>query len=184
MRAGTWESYHAITTLLFRYAECIDRADFAGLGALFAHGRIRSSSGPAGSGWSGDEVRDFYARTNRVHEDGTLRTRHLNTNHLVDIDEAAVQSAALNAQANGVRIRTGLPDQAAGRYPVVLANILATPLKMLAPLLCGHVEAGGSLVLAGILARQAGELQAAYAPYARLEVRDEEDGWILMTARR
>ena len=87
MRAGTWESYHAITTLLFRYAECIDRADFAGLGALFADGRIRSSSGPATSGWSGDEVREFYARTNRVHADGTLRTRHLNTNHLVDIDE-------------------------------------------------------------------------------------------------
>lgn len=103
MRAGTWESFHAITTLLFRYAECIDRADFAGLGALFAHGRIRSSSGPAGSGWSGDEVRGFYGQTNRVHEDGTLRTRHLNTNHLVDIDEAGgaatVRSAYVVFQA-------------------------------------------------------------------------------------
>jgi len=89
MRAGTWESHHAITSLLFRYAECIDRADFAGLGALFAHGRIRSSAGPTGPGWSGDEVRAFYARTNKVHRDGTLRTRHLNTNPLVDIDEAA-----------------------------------------------------------------------------------------------
>jgi 3-phenylpropionate/cinnamic acid dioxygenase small subunit len=103
MRAGRWESYHAITTLLFRYAECIDRADFAGLGELFAHGRIRSSSGPAGSGWSGDQVREFYAQTNRVHEDGTLRTRHLNANHLVDIDEAAgvatVRSAYVVFQA-------------------------------------------------------------------------------------
>ena len=103
MRAGRWESHHAITTLLFRYAECIDRADFAGLGELFAHGRIRSSSGPAADGWSGDQVREFYARTNRVHEDGTLRTRHLNTNHLVDIDEAAgvatVRSAYVVFQA-------------------------------------------------------------------------------------
>jgi 3-phenylpropionate/cinnamic acid dioxygenase small subunit len=103
MRAGTWESYHAITSLLFRYAECIDRADFAGLGELFAHGRIRSSSGPAGSGWSGDQVREFYARSNKVHEDGTLRTRHLNVNHLVDIDEAAgvatVRSAYVVFQA-------------------------------------------------------------------------------------
>ena len=103
MRAGSFESYHAITTLLFRYAECIDRADFAGLGELFAHGRIRSSSGPAESGWSGDQIREFYARTNRVHEDGTLRTRHLNTNHLVDIDEAAgvatVRSAYVVFQA-------------------------------------------------------------------------------------
>jgi len=89
MPAGTWESHHAITTLMYRYAECIDAADFAGLAALFAHGRIRSSSGPAGSGWSGDEVRQFYSRTNRVHEDGTLRTRHLNANAIVDIDEAS-----------------------------------------------------------------------------------------------
>jgi ribosomal protein L11 methyltransferase len=102
----------------------------------------------------------------------------------VDIDEAAVKSAAHNAEANSVQIQTGLPDRANGSYQVVLANILASPLKVLAPLLCGHVGPGGSLVLAGILARQAEELQAAYAPYVRLVVRDEEDGWILMTARR
>ena len=89
MPAGSWESHHAITTLLYRYAECIDAADFAGLAALFAHGRIRASSGTAGSGWSGDEVRAFYSRTNRVHEDGTLRTRHVNANPIVDIDEGA-----------------------------------------------------------------------------------------------
>ena len=64
----------------------------------------------------------------------------------------------------------------------MLANILATPLKVLAPLLCSHVRAGGQLVLAGILARQAGELIDAYAPWVTLQVSDEEDGWILMTA--
>jgi 3-phenylpropionate/cinnamic acid dioxygenase small subunit len=89
VRAGTYESYHAITSLMYRYAECIDAADFAGLAALFAHGRIRASSGPPGSGWSGDEVRAFYSRTNRVHSDGTLRTRHVNANPLLDVDEAA-----------------------------------------------------------------------------------------------
>jgi ribosomal protein L11 methyltransferase len=66
----------------------------------------------------------------------------------------------------------------------VFANILATPLKLLAPLLCAHVAAGGDLVLAGILDRQADELQAAYAPWLALAVSDTEDGWILMTARR
>jgi len=45
------------------------------------------------------------------------------------------------------------------------------------------VASGGMLVLAGILARQADELKAAYAPYCDLQVSDEEDGWILMTAR-
>ncbi|MDB5964756.1 MAG: ribosomal protein L11P -lysine N-methyltransferase [Polaromonas sp.] len=101
----------------------------------------------------------------------------------VDIDDAAVQSTRANAEANHVRLNAGLPDKAHGRYQTVLANILATPLKVLAPLLCAHVGEGGDLVLAGILDRQAEELQAAYAPWCALTVADQEDGWILMTAR-
>src|SRR4051812_43204260 len=100
----------------------------------------------------------------------------------VDIDPAAVQSTMDNALANEVKLNAALPDAAAGTYQLVLANILATPLKMLAPLLCAHVAPGGSLVLAGILERQADELKAAYALHAKLEVSDAEDGWILMTA--
>lgn len=100
----------------------------------------------------------------------------------VDIDEAAVQSTKLNAEANAVQLHAGLPDKAQGKFDLVLANILATPLKVLAPLLCAHVAGGGSLVLAGILARQADELKEAYAPYCTLSVADTEDGWILMTA--
>ncbi|MDP9045530.1 MAG: 50S ribosomal protein L11 methyltransferase, partial [Pseudomonadota bacterium] len=69
-------------------------------------------------------------------------------------------------------------------YGLVLANILASPLKLLAPVLCGHLADGADLVLAGILARQADELQAAYSPWVALGVADAEDGWILMTARR
>ncbi len=101
----------------------------------------------------------------------------------VDIDEAAVQSTRANADANQVRLHAGLPDKAQGMYQTVLANILATPLKVLAPLLCAHVEKGGHLVLAGILARQADDLKVAYAPWCTLQVADSEDGWILMTAR-
>jgi len=102
----------------------------------------------------------------------------------VDIDEDAVTSCELNAQANQVTLNAGLPDKARGEYQTVLANILATPLKMLAPLLVSHVQAGGHLVLAGILERQADELKQAYAPYIQLDVSDSEDGWILMTARK
>ncbi|WP_202759179.1 50S ribosomal protein L11 methyltransferase [Delftia acidovorans] len=102
----------------------------------------------------------------------------------VDIDPAAVESTRYNADANAVQLKAGLPDAGNGEYRTVLANILATPLKVLAPLLCGRVAAGGSLVLAGILERQADELKEAYAPYLALEVADSEDGWILMTARR
>ena len=88
MGAGTWESHHAISSLMFRYAECVDQADFDGLSALFAHGRMRSTSAEdPESGMTGDAVGRFYAATNRVHEDGTLRTRHLSTNVRIDIDE-------------------------------------------------------------------------------------------------
>ena len=102
----------------------------------------------------------------------------------VDIDAAAVEATLANADANAVALKAGLPDQAQGLYQTVLANILATPLKVLAPLLCAHVAAGGWLVLAGILERQAQELREAYAPWLALDVADSEDGWILMTARR
>ncbi len=101
----------------------------------------------------------------------------------VDIDDAAVTSTELNAQANGVQLKAGLPDKAQGQYQTVLANILATPLKVLAPLLCSYVSPGGHLVLAGILERQAEELKAAYAPWLALEVADAQEGWILMAAK-
>jgi ribosomal protein L11 methyltransferase len=102
----------------------------------------------------------------------------------VDIDPAAVTATDLNAQANHVSLSSGLPDLASGAYDVVLANILATPLKVLAPLLCAHVAQGGHLVLAGILSRQATELQEEYAHWLRMSVTDEQEGWVLMTAQR
>ena len=102
----------------------------------------------------------------------------------VDIDPAAVESTLSNARDNGVALNAGLPELARGEYPLVYANILASPLKLLAPLLSAHVAPGGDLVLAGILERQADELKAAYAPWLALEVSNTIDGWILMTARK
>lgn len=101
----------------------------------------------------------------------------------VDIDPAAVVATQDNANVNQVQLNAGLPDVAKGQYQTVLANILATPLKVLAPLLCGHVAPGGYLVLAGILDRQEQELKDAYAPYCQLQVSDSQEGWILMTAQ-
>jgi ribosomal protein L11 methyltransferase len=102
----------------------------------------------------------------------------------VDIDPAAVQATKDNAARNGVVLAAGLPDAARGPYGVVLANILATPLKLLAPLLAAQVAPGGWLVLAGILERQADEVAAAYAPALALQVADAEDGWALMVGQR
>jgi len=96
MSAGTWESHHAITKLMYRYAERVDAADFDGIAALFANGRI-TNEGVDGAIEGPDAVRALYAGTNRVHTDGTLRTRHLTTNVIVDIDEISGSAQARSA---------------------------------------------------------------------------------------
>jgi ribosomal protein L11 methyltransferase len=102
----------------------------------------------------------------------------------VDIDPAAVKSTKDNAQANQVQLQAALPDHAHGHYGTVLANILATPLKLLAPLLTSHVAPGGWLVLSGILERQAADITAAYAPWMSMAVAAQDDGWVLVTGRK
>jgi 3-phenylpropionate/cinnamic acid dioxygenase small subunit len=96
MSSGTWQSHHAITTLMYRYAECIDAADFDGIASIFAHGRI-TNEGVEGEIAGPDAVRALYSGTNRVHSDGTLRTRHLTTNAIVEIDETAGSASARSA---------------------------------------------------------------------------------------
>ncbi|WP_256078189.1 50S ribosomal protein L11 methyltransferase [Massilia sp. YIM B04103] len=108
----------------------------------------------------------------------------------VDIDPQAIESARDNAQRNQVAdIAFFLPDEfaksahAEQRFDVVVANILSSPLKLMAPMLSGRVAEGGSLVLSGVLARQAEEVAAAYAPFIKLGVWAEQDGWVALHGR-
>lgn len=103
----------------------------------------------------------------------------------VDIDPQAIESANFNAQRNHCSIAYYLPDQfgaaeAQTRYDVVVANILSSPLKLMAPMLAGRVRPGGALVLSGVLARQAQEVIDAYAPYIGLTVWAEREGWVAL----
>jgi len=103
----------------------------------------------------------------------------------VDIDEQAVQSTRDNAEKNRVTIHACMPDDfAAGRFDIVVANILSNPLKVLAPMLANRVAPGGSLVLSGVLERQAAEVAAAYASWLELEVWQIRDGWVCLAGRR
>jgi len=101
----------------------------------------------------------------------------------VDIDSTAIEATRFNAKANGVVLTAATPERASGQYALVLANILAKPLTLLAPLLCDFVAPDGHLVLAGILERQVDELRSAYAPRLALEVQDCKDGWALLAGR-
>ena len=105
-----------------------------------------------------------------------------------DIDPQAVESAAFNAEHNEVTAKFVLPgDLPAGRYSLVVANILSNPLKVLAPALLGRVAPGGRLVLSGVLARQAEEVIEVYRktdPNVELSVWREEDGWVCIAGQR
>lgn len=103
----------------------------------------------------------------------------------VDIDPQAIESARLNAERNACAIDFFVPDEFAPQYgerrfDIVVANILSSPLKLMAPMLSGRVAEGGSLILSGVLARQAEEVAAAYAPFIKLGVWAEQDGWVAL----
>lgn len=103
----------------------------------------------------------------------------------VDIDPAALEATGRNAGANAADIAVVPPDGVPpGPYTIVLANILAGPLKLLAPLLAGYSAPGAHLVLAGILAQQAAGVAAAYAPWCDLVPVSEKDGWTCLAGAR
>ncbi len=107
----------------------------------------------------------------------------------VDIDPQAIESALANAQRNHCEIEFVLPKEFGINYPVtqkfdvVVANILSSPLKLMAPMLSGRVAAGGALILSGVLSRQAEEVAAAYAPFIELTVWAEHEGWVALAGR-
>ena len=63
------------------------------------------------------------------------------------------------------------------------ANILANPLRVLAPALSARLKPGASLVLAGLLAEQAEELIGIYSPWLAIQVTDTQEGWSLLVGR-
>jgi ribosomal protein L11 methyltransferase len=67
---------------------------------------------------------------------------------------------------------------------IVVANILANPLILLAPALAARVRERGRIALAGILVPQAAAVQEAYAPWFTLAPWRERDGWVLLAGTR
>lgn len=103
----------------------------------------------------------------------------------VDIDAVAVEAARYNAKQNRVAIRFETTDKTLDYVAdITVANILANPLKMLAPLFAGHTHPAGRLVLAGILDEQADDIIAIYAPYFQLAVWRQAEGWSCIAGKR
>jgi ribosomal protein L11 methyltransferase len=103
----------------------------------------------------------------------------------VDVDPLALLAAQANAQRNRIDARFINTETAPDfQADLVVANILANPLILLAPVLAGHTAQGGRVALSGILETQAGEVMAAYAPWFALRVGASDGGWVLLEGRR
>ena len=103
----------------------------------------------------------------------------------IDIDPQAILASTNNAQANGVADRLELflaKDQPKDLVAdVVVANILAGPLKELAPNIITLVKPQGDLGLSGILATQATSVCEAYAEDFNLDPVVEKEEWCRIT---
>ena len=103
-----------------------------------------------------------------------------------DIDPQAMVAARSNAEINNSTIRFVLPNEGAielaaeTKYDIVMANILANPLQVLAPALVNKMKAGGRIVLSGVLARQAEEVITTYSQWLKLSVWKESEGWVCL----
>lgn len=103
----------------------------------------------------------------------------------VDIDPLALEAARYNSRRNGVHLELVDAQRAfRGEARLAVANILANPLRMLAPVIASHTAPGGSIALSGILAGQADGVIAAYAPWARLAVAARDGEWLLLAGTR
>jgi ribosomal protein L11 methyltransferase len=84
----------------------------------------------------------------------------------IDVDDEALRVAAVNAHLNGLaarlRLQAGGPETITGTWPLVLANVLAAPLIEMAPALVRRVGRRGRLVLSGIAAGVAPDVENAY----------------------
>ena len=104
----------------------------------------------------------------------------------IDIDPQAVQASRDNAVQNQVTAAFGLPDtlEDGRQFDVLVANILANPLRMLGDLLASHVRAGGRIVLSGILEEQAQELSKLYSAWFEMDPPVFDEGWTRLSGVR
>ncbi|NOZ37472.1 MAG: 50S ribosomal protein L11 methyltransferase [Gammaproteobacteria bacterium] len=105
----------------------------------------------------------------------------------VDNDPQALLASHDNASLNQVedRIQAHLPDNCpALTVPLLLANILAGPLRQLAPQFAESVQPDGHIVLSGIIESQVDELIESYSPWFDLKVYQQEEEWICLHGSR
>jgi ribosomal protein L11 methyltransferase len=103
----------------------------------------------------------------------------------IDIDPQALRATQDNALRNRVALATlGTDAEPPAPADVVVANILSSPLKLLAPLLASLVKPGGRLVLSGVLERQVDEVSACYRDLLPVGVEAIAEGWACLAGTK
>ncbi|MGL6412928.1 50S ribosomal protein L11 methyltransferase [Aeromonas veronii] len=106
----------------------------------------------------------------------------------IDIDPQAIQASRDNAARNDVadQIELYLPaDQPQDvEADVVVANILAGPLRELAPLIAGHGKPGSLMALSGVLESQAPELETIYGQWFEMDPTAVKEEWCRLSGRK
>ncbi|XXQ67557.1 50S ribosomal protein L11 methyltransferase [Neisseriaceae bacterium B1] len=100
----------------------------------------------------------------------------------VDIDPQALLASNDNAAQNDVHAAFYLPNALPeGEFDVVVANILANPLRMLGDMLASRTKIGGRIVLSGILEEQVEEMSAIYAQWFDMLPEKLDNGWACLS---
>jgi ribosomal protein L11 methyltransferase len=105
----------------------------------------------------------------------------------IDIDPQALQASLENAKRNQCEDRLALflpEDQPEFKADVVVANILAGPLRELAPVIIEYVASNGVLALSGVLEEQAQQLQSIYGEYCQMDAIAIQDEWVRLSGIR
>ena len=112
----------------------------------------------------------------------------------IDIDPQAVVASRGNARRNQLdqmqaefytpQFAPQAALAAAAWADVVVANILANPLIVLAPLLMSMTRKDGRIALSGILRDQAEEVERTYRQWFEMRIAGEREGWVLLTGTR
>ncbi|MGM0630104.1 MAG: 50S ribosomal protein L11 methyltransferase [Pseudomonadota bacterium] len=105
----------------------------------------------------------------------------------IDIDQQALIATKDNAERNGVsdKFDVFLPsEQPQTQVDLVLANVLAGPLRELSETILAFVKPGGQLVLSGILERQVNDVIAAYQPDIAFDTPVIDGDWAMLSGTR
>ncbi len=139
---------------------------------------------------AGDSVLDYGCGSGIL----AIAALKLGASHVVgvDIDAHAVTASHENAERNAcdfskiqfASTHIGLDASLSNPVDIVVANILANPLMMLAPILLNAVCSDGRIILSGILKEQADEVISTYRQWIELQIAEEQEGWVLLSGTK